>query len=78
MPDDRLLQGFQPVWVPGPRSGTGRWPVSPPASTQRPEGPFPGGPVANCTFHSTDAVIFGTGPVHQTFCAAWPGLGGVL
>jgi len=33
------------------------------------------GPVANFTFHSTAAVIFGTGPVHQTFCAAWPGLG---
>lgn len=28
------------------------------------------GRVANCTFHSTDAVIFGTGLVHQTFCAA--------
>jgi hypothetical protein len=26
-------------------------------------------------FHSTDAVIFGTGLVHQTFCAARPGLG---
>jgi hypothetical protein len=23
-PDDSLLQGFKPVWVPGPRSGTGR------------------------------------------------------
>ena len=35
-------------------------------------------PVANCTFYSTDAVIFGTGPVYQTFCAAWPGLGAIL